>query len=679
MSSTNTLSTSGLRMACLMLIMLGLVATGLTLLQRIRAERSASTVEMVIDYQEAANLAGASGQPMPEVLAHFRKVGATAVALPEETLGGLLAQGKITVSVPDAPFASALTPPPGWGDSESFFLVRTTNQRLWKEILDGLRRVYPPESIGKYGADGILVRGSLDKVSDFGLGLSVLKVEAITRAGLRVVPRLRTSPHLDNRNIDNILNDVAALLPSQSLADTTRGVLIFDGDTVLGYRKSIPHVADKLTALGFLYGSVEFGKQKGDEQLGAKLKGRLVRVHSISVEELKTLAPAQAVSRFDLAVKDRNIRVLYIHLPPVIGVSPYAFVGAINSAIAGEHLRIARTETAQPFAPLTVPWPMLALLFTGAGASLLLWVLMVLPTDLPPSWVRIVLVKVVALLGLAVLLAWQSPDLGRVFFGLCAAVGFPMLALTWMYRVLRRLEDEPAVHPLLPGITVLIMATGLTLLGGLLIAATMAETSYLVKIGQFRGVKATLVLPLFFLLILVVTDGVARAGEGFTAYGARCRARISSFFRQPVYLWGITLALVGLVVLGLIMARSGNDTGLGASGMELRIRNLLEHWLVARPRTKEFAFGHPLLLLGFLAAARRQRALAMLCLLGGAVGLADVLNTYCHAHTPILLSLLRTANGLWIGLLIGAVLVLVAGRFLRPPVEELHPEISVEE
>jgi len=48
-----------------------------------------------------------------------------------------------------------------------------------------------------------------------------------------------------------------------------------------------------------------------------------------------------------------------------------------------------------------------------------------------------------------------------------------------------------------------------------------------------------------------------------------------------------------------------------------------------------------------------------------------VLNTYCHAHTPVLLSLLRTANGLWLGIGVGVILVVVFARkaLKRQPAE----------
>jgi ABC-type nitrate/sulfonate/bicarbonate transport system permease component len=34
-----------------------------------------------------------------------------------------------------------------------------------------------------------------------------------------------------------------------------------------------------------------------------------------------------------------------------------------------------------------------------------------------------------------------------------------------------------------------------------------------------------------------------------------------------------------------------------------------------------------------------------------------MMNTFSHAHTPIVLSLLRTVHGIWLGIIIGVLLV----------------------
>ncbi|MCK5768254.1 MAG: hypothetical protein KAH35_07785, partial [Candidatus Atribacteria bacterium] len=37
----------------------------------------------------------------------------------------------------------------------------------------------------------------------------------------------------------------------------------------------------------------------------------------------------------------------------------------------------------------------------------------------------------------------------------------------------------------------------------------------------------------------------------------------------------------------------------------------------------------------------------------GTIGPVTLINTFCHIHTPFLFSLLRTFNGVWLGLLVG--------------------------
>lgn len=81
--------------------------------------------------------------------------------------------------------------------------------------------------------------------------------------------------------------------------------------------------------------------------------------------------------------------------------------------------------------------------------------------------------------------------------------------------------------------------------------------------------------------------------------------------------------------------------------------------------------GHPLLLVGFYLKARGRgfrlptgrgpaaQALHFIFhdprpfLLAGFIGQLSLINTFCHAHTPLSVSLLRVYHGLWIGALLG--------------------------
>ena len=49
----------------------------------------------------------------------------------------------------------------------------------------------------------------------------------------------------------------------------------------------------------------------------------------------------------------------------------------------------------------------------------------------------------------------------------------------------------------------------------------------------------------------------------------------------------------------------------------------------------------------------------------GLIGQISLINTYAHLHTPLMVSILRTANGLWIGILIGVIAILLIEWALR--------------
>jgi hypothetical protein len=135
--------------------------------------------------------------------------------------------------------------------------------------------------------------------------------------------------------------------------------------------------------------------------------------------------------------------------------------------------------------------------------------------------------------------------------------------------------------------------------------------------------------------------------------------------------------VVGLVVLALLVARSGNDSGVGVSDLELRLRSLLDRFLV-RPRTKEFLIGHPALWCAlFLASAGWRGGWLIPVLLVGAIGQVGMVNSFCHLHTPIALTLERTWNGLWMGSLLGLAAIAVLRRLL-PRREAVRPGPALE-
>jgi len=54
-----------------------------------------------------------------------------------------------------------------------------------------------------------------------------------------------------------------------------------------------------------------------------------------------------------------------------------------------------------------------------------------------------------------------------------------------------------------------------------------------------------------------------------------------------------------------------------------------------------------------------RRAIGWLVAIGIGIGIGDVIDTFSHLHTPVVVSLLRVFNGAVIGCVIGALLILI--------------------
>ncbi len=667
-------STSMLKGVLVIILIISTLATAFMLFKRINTERANIGVDLVVDYNESLSLAGATGTPLVDVLKNMHDAGASTVALQEETLLTLESQGEISFGP-----RPAQVPEVNSSDKEQQFTVTTVRNSTTEFIMEGLKRVYHEKYITLTAPNALVITGARDVVRNMGLGLSPERVATIKSAGLRVVPRLRGGDWMTSAEIVKSLEAATKTLKRD--AGSPPNVVIFDGKDIPGYKDQLAALAEYITTKDdkgnyldkFYYGAVELGKQRGDMELGTRLQGHLVRVHSISTEELSNLTPQQAVARFTLAVKDRNIRVLYAHYPQILPLeleqtpvkSVARYINAISEGVKKSGFVIAQTDGARPFRDLPMRKPVLAFIFLGAGAAMLLWFLTFLPAKLPEPWVhwgwRLLIIGTVG----AAAVAFKLPDTGRTIFGLLAATGFPLIGLSFAYREINFLSERRFSHAFLRMVLTLILATFFSLIGGLFIAAMFAETRFLVKVTQFTGVKATLIIPLLLFALLVLVDGMARAEESFTDYIARCKARLMGILNQPIYVWWVLLAVVALGIFYVIIARSGNDSAVAVSSSEIQLRGFLERMLNARPRSKEFAFGHPAFLISLFLANRGYRNIALIVMLAGVFGQMDIVNTYCHEHTPVLLSMMRTFNGWWLGAIIGVIAIVLLGMVVK--------------
>ena len=91
------------------------------------------------------------------------------------------------------------------------------------------------------------------------------------------------------------------------------------------------------------------------------------------------------------------------------------------------------------------------------------------------------------------------------------------------------------------------------------------------------------------------------------------------------------------------------------------MRLFLDDVLYVRPRTKEFLIGYPCLLFMYYYGYRDWFMPVMAL---AVIGQVSLVNTCAHILTPIVCSLLRSANGLWLGLVIALLMLAVLKIFI---------------
>ena len=186
------------------------------------------------------------------------------------------------------------------------------------------------------------------------------------------------------------------------------------------------------------------------------------------------------------------------------------------------------------------------------------------------------------------------------------------------------------------------MMCAISFLGAIFMVGLLSDTSFMLKLDGFAGVKIAHVIPIVavpFILFILNDEHPLNVVKEILD-------------KAVTYKWGILAAV--LAVCGYIyISRTGNTTA-ELSTAESTMRQTLTDILGVRPRSKEFLIGYPFtMLLFYLGASKKNWVLT----LPAVIGQVSLVNTYAHIHTPLLISLHRSFNGLALGLLIGIIAI----------------------
>ncbi len=617
-------------------------------LKRNYTEYQHTGVATVLGWSDIQLIAHNSGISDERALRDLKSAGLSAVAVASLSVANLQALGQVSVTsgrslISEAQLSPGAAPLVTRLVSQHRILPQRTYVFVTSPgLLARIQQATRIELGGKYRLRVLAHRpvlavthAPIPVISQVEIGPYAPQVHAVQRAGLGLILRY-----------DNALPGTAAVVRylMSSLPRLHPEAVIFSGSSVLGYPANLPLEAQLLH--GVPVGVIEFTKQAGILGLSYLLNDHMVRVFDLGVAEMALKGFRGTVSSDMLAVRERDVRVLYLHAmyAPAPTATPLgvneAYLAKLRSRIAQEGFHVG---VPRPFGPFHVPEVLLILMGLGATAAALLvieWLWPGMSGRWPILW---------ALAFLFTLALWPHGDADRArrLTALAAAVSFPSLAMTrpWLGRIGKSTRYGHVMG-------MFFGMTAITVMGASVSQALLSANRYFLALDIFFGVKLVFVLPILVLALAFFLQ----------QYAGRVGQALRNFWRTPLRLNHVVVAVVVGVIALVYITRTGNTPPIGVTSLETQMRGLLTHYLEIRPRTKEFLIGNPAMIVGlaFLIRGRRWPAIALMLL--GATGQVDMVDTFAHLETPVTVSLIRLIYGLIIGGVLGSI-VLVA---LRP-------------
>lgn len=645
------------------LVLIGAMAGGLISWQRYQVEEKASTVEMVYDYRNIVESAAVERIKEDDLFSLYKKSGVTSVAVYDETLEHLANHGFIQVyrgyELQAKAGDTSLT-----GDKIYIQPVDTADGKAYfEELQDHMKILYGEDckvlTIGN--TETLEIAGVYEKMITAPLGIFENTVKKAAAHDFYVVLRPSNVPHVSKEFIDTFLKAADA-------SDKVSAV-IFQGKEVLGYKEHAACVSKGLNERHIPIVLIEAQSQLGFEPQAGLLDMtngsdyQVVRLYAMSKDELIKLGQKEAAARFYISDIERNIRM---NLFPsykfatdgkTLSETNAAYIADVTSRLENHGFSVGKASVIDAYFPMM---PLRALAMAGAVSLVVMTLLLLLPGL--SKWIYGIEVLALAAAegGYWVL----HMNLVLQLLALGAAVCTPVIVMTLFLNYCLKRKDKAFADVgwgrLFLESAGLLWGCGiLSLAGALFVSGLLSDIRFFLEMQYFRGVKVTFVLPLALISFVYIQHfpffgKVVASDKDFVSFVKKfCHIQIKLGLLIGLGL----LAMVGFVFVG----RSGNN-GAPVPQFEIALRRFLEDVMYARPREKEFLFGHPAMLVAMAALYRKwPQILHYFLIVAVTIGQGSMVETFAHMRSPFILSFIRGLDGLAAGTLsmVGALIAVM--------------------
>ncbi len=641
---------------------MGLFVAAFLAYERYEVEKADTTVEMVYDYDKMVIAAPLEGKTREEMFDLFRKSGITTVALYDETGEKILGRGDVLI-MHGAEFSAKYPNAAGIKTERTYVQPADVpdGDALYADFVKNMKLRLRKEDLREFTAGGketLEINADWINFLPMNVGFLPTRVKEATDAGFYVLLRPDNVPHPTKVHVDEFLRAVDAG------GGKVSGVLA-QGKDFFGYPDMMGTVRDELTrrhipiVLAEAQTQLGFEKMSGAVDMVKSSDYNTVRLYAMTEDEIKKISETEAAARFYISDIERNIRMnlfpsfKYAIEGTTLSETNARYIAEVKDRLEGHGFSVGKASQMQPYMPDKM---LRAVVLAGAAALASLALLCIFPGLLP--WILYVFA---ALLLLTQGLFWAKDSvLPLHMLALSVEIATPILVVSAFLSYCFRKKDEAFAEKgwmkILGEGACLLWAMGLcSLAGGIYVSGILGDIRFFLELEIFRGVKVTFVLPLLLISLVYIRrfpllGAPVTTGEEFVSF-------VRKFCNIPVKL-GILMA-VGLIAFAgfLFVGRSGNNMA-PVPAFEVALRRFLEDNMYARPREKEFLFGHPAVFVTLVALYRKwPQILHYFLIVAVTIGQGSMVETFAHMRSPFMLSFIRGIDGLVVGTLAGLLAV----------------------
>lgn len=663
------------------ILLIGLISSMLLTVQRAKVESTYKQYEVTMDYGEAERFALNMNQDVKKVLLHFQEAGISSVNVSEMTIQSMKKNNDYKILTEIQGYDLIVKGSP----SALKFIENSLKEVLAKPrqmtyvdenklMIEGKPEDYIFESGFLRDLNGNSMGGGIteefSKLEFVGLGYSEKEIKNAKDIGMRVLLR---PVYIDLQDPEKSVQRFEDTLDRYGIEQK---YVIFSGQEALSWDKEDLTV-DLLKKHGISVAMIEASVQR--EHLEVKGMDSIVRKNDYrAIRAFTTWQFIQKrydygipghhngeeiINTYYRAITERNIRLIYF--------KPFIFpngkmvtdMDVYRARLDDLKTRLQKTHHIVPGTPQPMPelspnriLQMLAALGVIAAGFLV--------------FDNMFLIRQKILYGLfvavssgtaAVYAAGLKLSLLNKIMGLISTIIFPVLSITLALLLIKFVLGQKGkpkeMKVYFRGIYILSICIIVSLIGAIYETAFFADSKYLLELDIFKGVKLSQLAPIILIsVVYLCIFGYKRNTQSdYISIG-----EIRAFLGESIRVWQAILFVGFAGLLLLLLLRSGHESNVQPSAIELFMRNTLEYFLPARPRTKAFMAAYPsLILFVYLAFHKRWQILYPVLTLMAVIGQSNILNTFSHIRTPLYISFLRVSYEFLLSLAVGALFILL--------------------